>query len=797
VNLTAQTVSLSNLEGTLSSLNSFWHAIEQIDPACAGDCFANLLADLKSTMPAVDSSSQSPISGDSGPQDLFAQLPAAVSELLQDLPNDTAIDTVSLVNAFAASTTLPSIEWRSSLLAALNGPPASDALATPLAQSSPAAIVVAAYPKSETVLLDPVSRDRLPIDDGIVQQPVRNESVTVTSDLGSAMGLTNGFDGMTTSESPTAHLAVTQSSFSDENRPAEKSDPTASATALAAGATLAMSSRISVPEVQEPVTPLAAATAPASVGAEDNQSSGPVALWESAPPTSAPLPATPSLRLHVAVATYARRREESSRASSIESPFVPATARLPLSETAIPAATTVPVTVVPVTAVPAIASAPQAVAAESVAAAAEPIFAAPAERRADSMALEADRGNLKPSSVPASVVETARTSSLEDGARALPEASTDHPDATLERSPALAVTTSAVVAPVERSAASAVSPAAEKSIVAGNPPVLRDDVPKTAQERGIPDGSRAPVVSVLRHASPTRSDASPSVTPVVAAPIDRHEPAVEVDARTPAIAPEFEAHNQRPVSPSLRSSSGVAKPKIAVGAPGTSVPGIVAASGETKSVANTVNLFAVPTIENLRESFSEEAAALEPLSRLKVSSERPSPAFSAMTPTDGFGFGETLLLRDLMPASTGSLKELPRHSLDQLVSTAVVRADLVAEGTSQRFTMRLDPPSLGEMVIQIHRDSSGAVAVHVSAASPQTHALLEQHGQEISRSLNEQGLSLSNLDLSQQQQQGHSQNHAAASEFQEAARLRSSLMSSSAPAARPVTQTESAINFRA
>jgi flagellar hook-length control protein FliK len=209
------------------------------------------------------------------------------------------------------------------------------------------------------------------------------------------------------------------------------------------------------------------------------------------------------------------------------------------------------------------------------------------------------------------------------------------------------------------------------------------------------------------------------------------------------------------------------------------------------------------TNEMVREFFTDPVAAVPPapVSRKEAArSEDSSSALSSFATVEIAGLGPSGSSLDPAMGSFQPLQDLPRHSLDQLVNTTVMQADLIANGTSQRFSMRLDPPSLGKMVIEIHRDKGGAVAVHVSAASPHTHALLEQHGQEISQALHDQGLSLSNLDLSQQQQQpgqGDSQDHSAAADFQEAARQRSSAGTSSPVSAWSSSRTDSAINFRA
>jgi len=98
---------------------------------------------------------------------------------------------------------------------------------------------------------------------------------------------------------------------------------------------------------------------------------------------------------------------------------------------------------------------------------------------------------------------------------------------------------------------------------------------------------------------------------------------------------------------------------------------------------------------------------------------------------------------------------LEQKTIDQIVSTTVVESRMVEHDGDQQFHMRLDPPDLGGLTVNIHRGRDGHVSLHLSAASAETHSLLEQHAGEITQALQDQGLSFSQFDLSHQHH-GHS-----------------------------------------
>ncbi|SFI37028.1 flagellar hook-length control protein FliK [Planctomicrobium piriforme] len=138
---------------------------------------------------------------------------------------------------------------------------------------------------------------------------------------------------------------------------------------------------------------------------------------------------------------------------------------------------------------------------------------------------------------------------------------------------------------------------------------------------------------------------------------------------------------------------------------------------------------------------------------------------------------------------------LHHGTVEHLASVTVQQATLVEAGGSQRFQIRLDPPHLGEVVIDISRGSDGQYDISVSAASPETHALLEQQSADITQALTDQGMSLNGFDLSQHQQ-GSTEEHLLQQEQAELARLRGEVISNP-PNRSEQPASDGSISFRA
>jgi|GEM_PF-4579931 len=95
------------------------------------------------------------------------------------------------------------------------------------------------------------------------------------------------------------------------------------------------------------------------------------------------------------------------------------------------------------------------------------------------------------------------------------------------------------------------------------------------------------------------------------------------------------------------------------------------------------------------------------------------------------------------------------HTVDHLASVVTDQFQTVAEGETRTVHMRVEPPELGEMLITLHRNSSGQLDVSISASQPDTQMLLQQHSPEIVQALGDQGVNVSQFDLSQGQAGSH------------------------------------------
>ncbi|MCA8998162.1 MAG: flagellar hook-length control protein FliK [Planctomycetaceae bacterium] len=73
-----------------------------------------------------------------------------------------------------------------------------------------------------------------------------------------------------------------------------------------------------------------------------------------------------------------------------------------------------------------------------------------------------------------------------------------------------------------------------------------------------------------------------------------------------------------------------------------------------------------------------------------------------------------------------------------VVQEALLRGTQVQRSGSEEFLVRLDPPELGEVVVQMTRKDKG-FRLKVRAVDPQTHLLFEQHAGELQEALLESG----------------------------------------------------------
>ncbi|WP_437191310.1 flagellar hook-length control protein FliK [Planctomicrobium sp. SH527] len=98
---------------------------------------------------------------------------------------------------------------------------------------------------------------------------------------------------------------------------------------------------------------------------------------------------------------------------------------------------------------------------------------------------------------------------------------------------------------------------------------------------------------------------------------------------------------------------------------------------------------------------------------------------------------------------SATLSNLQPSLTEQITQQLVQQINLTdAEGV-QKFQMRLDPEELGGMVIEIHRNEKGELQIQVSADSPETRAMVENQTKQISSSLQNQGVALTEFNVLQ------------------------------------------------
>jgi hypothetical protein len=213
---------------------------------------------------------------------------------------------------------------------------------------------------------------------------------------------------------------------------------------------------------------------------------------------------------------------------------------------------------------------------------------------------------------------------------------------------------------------------------------------------------------------------------------------VNRDANLPAQAPapttpRSESHYQSAASvPTSRPAAIVAPP--------AGTDWLFPASAADPNLA-----FALPAVAAPERGGRADSAADGPATATSGAADIASTA-ALISPAPGAA--------DSRPAAdspASAPRSSARHALDQVVSQTLQEASLQSDPGSRSVQLRLDPPELGKMVIEIHRSSDGDLSVHLSSSSGETHALLEQHADDIVQALGDQGVSLSNFDLSHQQ----------------------------------------------
>ena len=111
-------------------------------------------------------------------------------------------------------------------------------------------------------------------------------------------------------------------------------------------------------------------------------------------------------------------------------------------------------------------------------------------------------------------------------------------------------------------------------------------------------------------------------------------------------------------------------------------------------------------------------------------------------PTDGSANAGSLVAAPIATATTAAV---PTHAADTTnalvpISEVAVTIAARAQSGSSNFEIRLDPPDLGRIDVQLKVDSGGNVTSHIIAERPETLSLLQRQAPQLERALQDAGL---------------------------------------------------------
>jgi flagellar hook-length control protein FliK len=313
-------------------------------------------------------------------------------------------------------------------------------------------------------------------------------------------------------------------------------------------------------------------------------------------------------------------------------------------------------------------------------------------------------------------------------------------------------------APPERTAQShapeedAVAPPVEAAA-----PVARPE--PASQGGGQPGGAAAgPGPAPVEGVAPKpREEAAwgvnPAPRPTFDAPAREARTATLADAAPPAEGP---SRRDIPAGAPPAGTPLVEEPPVAAaeggdGSPDVVPPGRVAAGAATIAASQpaAAGRRTVAEVEP-RQSGSDGAPvkAEAPAASLRNAAATPAPGPAAAAPVE-------LMAAAAEPARAWHLSAQPAEHVAGPSAHATVRPAVVAEqiasaiGVSRdgQVELRLDPPELGRVQIQLIAGEDGTRAV-ITVERPETHDLLRRHAELLSRDLAEAGFGPMSLELS-------------------------------------------------
>jgi flagellar hook-length control protein FliK len=214
-----------------------------------------------------------------------------------------------------------------------------------------------------------------------------------------------------------------------------------------------------------------------------------------------------------------------------------------------------------------------------------------------------------------------------------------------------------------------------------------------------------------------------------------------------ADAPDGEASDVRPPAkpPTIKESTapvmeaGAAKTETAsdgkAAAPDVAKPMMESLAGERPAAARATDPAADPAQRGV------DALTVKPGTTAAQTSADTTAGFATLPP-----------LAATQPAATShiaqpSAQHQPSSSEAVPVAGLAVEIAANAHNGNNRFEIRLDPPELGRIDVQLHIDSEGQVTSHLRVERPETLDLLRRDAPSLERALQQAGLKTSDSGL--------------------------------------------------
>lgn len=280
------------------------------------------------------------------------------------------------------------------------------------------------------------------------------------------------------------------------------------------------------------------------------------------------------------------------------------------------------------------------------------------------------------------------------------------------------------IGPAAPPAEAAAPPAASVAPAAKPAPEAATDGPiaPAAAPRPAPNETRAARDVARVEAAPTAQGAAPAASADAAnAPGQPGSTTANAQAQTVA-APTGEPLSDAPaVEPSLRDAAEAERGR-------TASAGVEAARVETAKRAGDVAAAAAPPIASADGPARADATAAA--SALAIGEAEPAPQRA-----------------ERLSAAGPAIPAAPANAAQAPVVAAQLALAVLKRGEPGAVELRLDPPELGKVRLELRFDSADQVSITVHAERPETLDLLRRGADALDRDLRDAGLSLADLDF--------------------------------------------------